>query len=92
MMHFIRTFLVMHALGVGLWLILLSKRFEIMEKLYTLKTFLKMVGGRGFASGHSYKNYQKSLSYFSHLAPLFCSSLLIGKVKKEEGAMAQYPS
>ena len=62
-----------------------------MEKLYTLKTFLKMVGGRGFASGHSYKNYQKSLSYFSHLAPLFCSSLLIGKVKKEEGPWHNTP-
>ena len=36
----------------------------------------------------SYENYQKSLAYrnFSHLAPLFCSFLLKGKVKRGTGA------
>ena len=51
-----------------------------MEKFYTPKTFLKMAGGR-MHTPHptlldpplaiSYRNLQKSLSYFSHLAPLF---------------------
>ena len=49
-----------------------------MEKLYTSKTFSKMVGGRRYTLSYppdpplaiSYKNHQKSLAYFSHLAPL----------------------
>ena len=50
-----------------------------MEKLYTLKTFFKwLVGGcillilpPGSAPGHiSYRYHQKTLAYFSHLAPL----------------------
>ena len=50
-----------------------------MEKLYSLKTFLKMAGGR-MHTPHlnpvhppmaiSYRNHQKSLAYFSHFAPL----------------------
>ena len=46
-----------------------------MEKLYISKTFLKMSGG-GMHTPHltflaiSYRNHQKSLAYFSHLAPL----------------------
>ena len=50
-----------------------------MEKLYTSKTFLKMDGGK-MHTPHSnpldlpqairYRNHQKSLAYFSHLAPL----------------------
>ena len=43
----------------------------------------------------SYENYQKSLAYryFSHLAPLICSFLLKGKVKRRTGGggMAQCP-
>ena len=49
-----------------------------MEKLYTLKTFLKMAGGK-MDTPHptpldpplaiSYENHQKSLIYFSYLAP-----------------------
>ena len=54
-----------------------------MEKLYTSKTFLEMAGGR-MHTPHctlletplaiSCRNHQKSLAYFSHLAPLilFC--------------------
>ena len=50
-----------------------------MENLYASKTFLKMAGGRMHAPyptpldpplALSYKNYQKSLAYFSHLASL----------------------
>ena len=48
-----------------------------MEKLYTSKTFLKVAGGRvhtpsSYLPSHrlSYRNHQKSLAYFSHLAPL----------------------
>ena len=50
-----------------------------MEKLYTSKKFLKMAGGR-MHNPHptplepplaiSYRNHQKSLEYFSHLALL----------------------
>ena len=54
-----------------------------MEKLYTLKTFLKMAGERMHASHNtpldpllttSYKNHQKSLAYFSHLPTLILFS------------------
>ena len=50
-----------------------------MEKLYTSKVFLKMAGERMHIPhptplypplAISYRNYQKSLAYFSHLAPL----------------------
>ena len=50
-----------------------------MEKLYASKKFLKMAGGRMHNShatpldpplAVSYRNLQKSLAYFSHLAPL----------------------
>ena len=49
-----------------------------MEKLYTPKTFLKMADGRMHtlillprsARTISYRNHEKSLAYFSHLAPL----------------------
>ena len=50
-----------------------------MEKLCTSKTFLKTAGGRMVTShptpldpplAISYRNYQKSLAYFSHLASL----------------------
>ena len=59
-----------------------------MEKLYTSKAFLKMAGGRMHAPhptslAISYKNHQKSLAYFSHLAPLILFFLLKGKVKRE---------
>ena len=46
------------------------------EKLYTSKTFLKRAGGRMHSLplilplDISYGNHQKSLAYFSHLAPL----------------------
>ena len=65
-----------------------------MEKLYTSKTFLKMAGGtmhtpHPTSLAISYRNHQKSLVYFSHLAPLILFFLLKGKVKKGGGAMAQ---
>ena len=50
-----------------------------MEKLYTLKMFLKMAGERMYFPhptpqdpplAISCKNHQKSVVYFSHLAPL----------------------
>ena len=56
-----------------------------MEKLYTSKTFLKLPGGRLHTPysipldpplAISYRNHQKSLSHFSHLAPLFLFSFL----------------
>ena len=50
-----------------------------MEKLYTSKPFLKMAGGRMHTLhpnpldpplAISYRNHQKSVGYFGHLAPL----------------------
>ena len=50
-----------------------------MEKLYTSKAFLKMAGERmhiphpiplHLPLAISFRNRQKSLTYFSHLAPL----------------------
>ena len=50
-----------------------------MEKLYTSKTFLRMAGGWMHIPhptsldpplAISYRNHQKSMAYFSHLAPL----------------------
>ena len=50
-----------------------------MEKLYASKAFLKMADGKMHTShptpldpplAISYRNHQKSLAYFSHLAPL----------------------
>ena len=67
-----------------------------MEKLYTSKTFFKMAGGRMHIPhptpfypplAISYRNYQKSLAYFSHLAPLILFLLPKGRVKR--GGMAQ---
>ena len=39
----------------------------------------------------SYRNYQKSLAYFSHLAPLILFFLLKRRVKRGDGPMAQCP-
>ena len=74
MMHFVRTFSIMcvKAQRKGLSL---SKRFESMEKIYTLKTFLKMAGGRcirlillpGFVSSHKLQKIKSSL-YSPHYA------------------------
>ena len=67
--------------------LLLLKRFEIIEKLYASKTFLKMAGGRMHTPQDpplaiSYRNHQKSLAYFSYLAPLVLFFLLKGRVKR----------
>ena len=51
----------------NLRLILLSKRFKIMEKLYTSKTFLKMAGGRGSASDHKLQKPSKESGIFYSL-------------------------
>ena len=62
-----------------------------MEKLYTSKTFSKMAGGRRHTShptpldpllAISYKNHQKNLEYFSHLAPLI---LFFTKKQSQKG-------
>ena len=70
-----------------------------MEKLYTSKTFLKMVGGRmhtphstplGPPLARSYRNHQKNLAYFSHVTPLVL--FLFTKRQRQKGeAMAQCP-
>ena len=89
-MHFVRTFSIMRAYDVRLIAIEGVRNF--IEKLYASKTFLKMVGGR-MHTPHpnpldsplaiSYRNHQKNLAYFSHLAPLILFFLLKGRVKRE---------
>ena len=70
-----------------------------MEKVYTSKTFLKMAGDR-MHTPHptlldpplaiSYRNHQKSLAYFSHLAPLVLFSFTKRQSQKGGGGgMAQ---
>ena len=67
-----------------------------MERLYTSKTLLKMAGGK-MHSPHriplnpslaiSYRNHQKSVAYFSHLAPLIL--FIFTKKQSQKGGMAQ---
>ena len=72
-----------------------------MEKLYTSKKFLRKAGGwmhieypssypPGSPLAISYRNHQKSMAYFSHLAPLvFFFFLLKGRVIRGWVGMAQ---
>ena len=93
MTHFVRTFSIMRAYKAkGL---LLSKRFEIMEKLYTSKTVLKMAGGR-MRTPHlnplaiNYRSHQKNLTYFSYFAPLILFFIIKRQSQKGgQWAMAQ---
>ena len=68
-----------------------------MEKLYALKAFLKMAGERMHAphltsldslQATSYRNHQKNLAYFSHLAPLVLF-LFIKRQSQNEGGEAR---
>ena len=72
-----------------------------MEKLYALKAFLKkkMAGGWMYAPyptpldpplAISYRNHQKSLAYFIHLAPVVLFFFTKRQSQKGEG-MAQCP-
>ena len=76
-----------------------------MKKLYTSKTFSKRLVGRGIPLilrplgpplAISYKNHQKSLAYFSHMAP-FILLFFTKRQSQEErtggggGRMAQRP-
>ena len=60
-----------------------------MEKLYASKTFLKwLVGGcipLIYPLAISYENHQKSLAYFSHLAPLILIFFTKRRSQKEGG-------
>ena len=67
-----------------------------MEKLHASKTFMKMSGGRMYTPDPallaiSYKNHQKSLAYFSHLAPLILF-FYTKRQSQRRGSMAQYSS
>ena len=82
MMHFVRTFSIMRANGVRLIAIKeVSNYGKIVGYRPTSKTFLRTASGRmhscipliltpGSALTISYRNHQKSLAYFRHLAPL----------------------
>ena len=67
-----------------------------MEKLYSSKTFLKMSRGRTHTLHPNpldpslatiYGNQQRSLAYFSHLAPLIL--IFFTKRQSQKGGMAQ---
>ena len=69
-----------------------------MKKLYTSATFKKMVGGRmhiphptplNLPLAISYRSHQKSLAYFSYLAPLILL-LCITRQSQIGGSMAQW--
>ena len=71
--------------------------FEIMEKVCTSKTCLKMAGEKMYTPhptpldpplAISYRTHQKSLTYFSHLAPLI---LLFLKDRVERGGHGTMP-
>ena len=77
----------------------LRPRFEIVKKLYASKIFLKMAVGRMHIPHPtpldspltiSYRNHQKNLAYFSHLAPLVLFFLLKNRVKGGHSTMAPY--
>ena len=64
-----------------------------MEKLFTSKTFLKVAGGRMHIAhptplAISYTNHQKSLAYFSHLAPIILF-FFTKRQSQKGGPMAQ---
>ena len=69
-----------------------------MEKLFTSKTCLKMAGGKMHIPhpttldpflAVNYRNHQKHLAYFSHLAQLIL--FFFTKKQSQKGAMAQWP-
>ena len=79
--------------------VLKAKMFEIMEKFYTSITFLIMASGTvggciPYPSSYpldpslaiSYRNHQKSLAYFSHLAYQLYSFLPKRQSQKGRGA------
>ena len=69
-----------------------------MEKLFTSKTFLKLAGGM-MHTPHptplnaplaiSYRNYQKSLAYFSHLGPIIW--FFFSKKESQKGGLCTMP-
>ena len=68
-----------------------------MEKLHASKTFMKMSGGRMHTPDPtllaiSYKNHQKSLAYFSHLAPLILFFFTKRQNQRRGEGMAQCSS
>ena len=68
-----------------------------MEKLHASKTFMKMSGGRMHTPDPTllainYKNHQKSLAYFSHLAPLILFFFTKSLSQRRGGGMAQCSS
>ena len=71
------------------------------RKLYASKTFLKMAGGRmdiphptplDSPLAISYRNHQKNLTYFSHLAPSVVFLLTKRQSQKGRGAWHNGPA
>ena len=95
-MHFVRASSIMCALGVRL---LLSKRFEIMEKLYTSKALLKMASGRMHSphsiplyphQGHKLQKLTKKSGVFQSLGTI--NFVLFTKMLSQKGGMSPWPN
>ena len=76
-----------------------QRDLKLQKKLYASKTFLKMADGRMHIPhptpldsllAKSYRNHQKTLAYFSHLAPLVLF-LFIETQSQIRRGMAQWP-
>ena len=95
MIHFVRTFLIIHVRLTAI------EQVRNNRKLYASKTFLKTAGGRmdiphltpldSFLT-ISYRNHQKNLAYFSHLASSVVFLLTKRQSQKGRGAWHNGPA
>ena len=96
MMHFVSIFLIMRAQGVRVIAIEEVQNYE--KNCIHQKHFQKWLVENAYLSSYpldppraiSHKNHQKSLAYFSHLAPLVLF-LFTKRRSEKRGATAQWP-
>ena len=95
MMHFVRTFSIMHAYGVRLIVIKEAQNYE--KNIYFKNIFENGWWEDAYPSFYplnsslaiSYKNHQKSLADFSHFPPLFLFCVFAKRKSHKRGDMAQ---
>ena len=96
MIHFVCTFLIYACLRLTA-----IEQARNYRKLYASKTFLKMAGGRihtfhptplNSSLAISYRNHQKILAYFSHLASSVVFLLTKRQSQKGRGAWHNDPA
>ena len=97
MMHFVRTFSIMRAQGV---MLIAIEEVRNYEKIIRIKNMFEN-GWWRMHTPHptpldsplaiSYRNHQKSLAYFSHLAPLILLFYTKSRSQKS-GGMAHCPT